>query len=117
MSIYLDHAATTPLRAEVLDRLDADPVAADRGRVVRVDDALRQRGDRIAVAAIPEDDSGVGRGRGERDLDPLTRVKPHTFEHDRLPDGLLANHDPLYRHVRCHKMESIIMRNKPVTYG
>ena len=70
---------------------------------------------RIAVAAVPEDDSGVGRGRGERDLDPLTGVQPDTFEHDRLPDGLLAHHDLWYRHVRCHKKESFITLAKPGT--
>jgi len=44
-------------RHEVLDGLDANAVPTDRRRVVRIDDALGRRRDRLAVLADAEDDA------------------------------------------------------------
>src|SRR5215469_16783896 len=67
------------------------PVATNRRRVMRVDDALGRGGNGIAVLTDAEDDARVrGAGR-QRDANRLSRVQPNTFQADRLADGVLSH--------------------------
>ena len=77
-------------RHEVLDGLDTGAVASDRGRVVRVDDALRRR--RNALASDSEDDARIRGGRRQCQTDGLARMKPDPLQRHTLADRVLSQH-------------------------
>ena len=77
---------------EMLDRLDARAVRAERGRVMGVDDARRQRRDRDRMADDVEQNPRVRAGRRDDDLRGPPRVKSDPFEGDLFLDRLLEGH-------------------------
>ncbi len=93
-AVHLDLEVVDPQAGggghQVLDRLDPGPVASDRRRVVRVDDALRRGRDALGPDA--EDDARVRRGRGHREAHGLAGVKADPVEGCRLADRVLSHH-------------------------
>src|SRR6266850_2414653 len=78
-------------RHQMLDRLDPRAVHADRGRVVRVDDAVGSRRDPLTRGACPEHDARVSGCRTESDPGDLARVEADTFDADRLANRMLSH--------------------------
>jgi hypothetical protein len=87
---------------EVLDRLHPRPVLSHGRRIVRIDDALRRCGNRVAVAGHVEHDAGI-RGSGtEGDPARLAGMKPHTVQTDLLPGRPLVHGRVDCQQRECH---------------
>src|SRR5262249_50526042 len=78
-------------RHEVLDGLDARPVHPERGRIVRVHDALGPRRDPFSGRAHLEHDPGVDWRRRQSHPGDFARVKADALDTDGLSNGVLAH--------------------------